>query len=192
MAIPLEHSLYTVHRKVLQLAGASFRVLDPGGQVVFYSQLKAFKLKEDIRLYADEAMQSELMTIGARQVIDISAAYDVVDSTTGEKVGALKREGLKSVLRDEWTILDAGENAVGKIKESSWLVAVLTRLFGGLIPQTYNITIGDTLVATMKQSANPFVMKIALDFSPDTQALFDKRLGIAAAILMCAIEGKQG
>jgi hypothetical protein len=192
MAIPLEHSLYTVHRKVLQLVGASFRVLDSSDQVVFYSQLKAFKLKEDIRLYADEAMQSELMTIGARQVIDVSAAYDVVDSTTGEKVGALKREGLKSILRDEWTILDAGENEVGKIKESSWLVAALTRLFGGLIPQTYNITISDTLVATMRQSANPFVMRIALDFGPDTQALFDKRLGIAAAILMCAIEGKQG
>jgi hypothetical protein len=28
--------------------------------------------------------------------------------------------------------------------------------------------------------------------SPDTQGLLDGRLGIAAAILMCAIEGKQG
>jgi uncharacterized protein YxjI len=191
LAIQLEHSQYTVRRKVLQLVGASFHVFDPRDQVVFYSQLKALKLKEDIRLYTGEDMQTELMTIGARQVMDISATYDVADSTTGEEVGALKREGLKSILMDEWTILDVDENEIGKVKESNRLTALLTRLLGGLIPQTYNITLGDTLVATMKQSANPFVMQVALDFGPDAQGLFDKRLGIAAAILMCAVEGRQ-
>jgi uncharacterized protein YxjI len=192
LALQLEHAQYRVRRKVLRMVGAAFHVFDPNDQVVFYSQLKAFKLKEDIRLYSGEDMQEELMQIGARQVLDISAAYDVVDSTSGEQVGALKREGLKSIFKDEWTILDAGDREIGKIEESSSLMALLTRLLSGLIPQTYNITLGDALVATMKQSANPFVMEITLDFGPDAQGLLDKRLGIAAAILMCAIEGKQG
>ena len=34
-------------------------------------------------------------------------------------------------------------------------------------------------------------MKIELDFSMDEKGLLDRRLGIAAAVLMCAIEQKQ-
>jgi hypothetical protein len=43
----------------------------------------------------------------------------------------------------------------------------------------------------MKQKFNPFVMKINLDYSMDVNGLLDRRLGIAGAILLCAMEGKQ-
>ena len=56
---------------------------------------KAFKLKEDIRLYTGEDMQTEVLSIQARQVLDFSAAYDVIDSATRMKVGALKRKGMR-------------------------------------------------------------------------------------------------
>ncbi len=186
-----EHNQYTVRRKVMQLLGASFHVYDPTGQVVMFSKLKAFKLKEDIRIYTGEDMQTELISIQARQVLDVSATYDVTDAATGQKVGALKRQGLKSILKDEWTILDTADKPIGTIKEDSIWLALIRRFVMGLIPQTYNVDIGGTPVATMKQNINPFVTKITIDFSPDTGGLFDKRLGMAAAILMCAIEGKQ-
>jgi uncharacterized protein YxjI len=99
------HQTYLVRRKVFKIFGGAFHIYDPTGQVVFYSKLKAFKLKEDIRLYTGEDMQTEVLVIQARQVLDIAATYDVYDSATNEKVGALKRKGLKSVLKDEWTAL---------------------------------------------------------------------------------------
>ena len=71
MAITLEHDRYTVRRKVLRVVGAAFHVFDPNEQLVFYSQLKAFKAKEDIRLYTGEDMETELLQILARQVIDM-------------------------------------------------------------------------------------------------------------------------
>ncbi len=191
MAVRLDHRQYTVRRKVLQLLGATFHVYDPEGNVVFYSKMKAFKLKEDIRLYTGEDMQEELLTIKARQILDISATYDVTDATNGERVGALQRRGLKSIIKDEWLILDVNDNQIGTIKEDNMLLALVRRFMINLIPQTYNVHIGERLVATMKQNLNPFVTKITIDFSPDTEGLLDKRLGIAAAILMCAIEGKQ-
>lgn len=191
MAVRLDHRQYTVRRKVLQLLGATFHVYDPEGNVVFYSRMKAFKLKEDIRLYTGEDMQEELLTIKARQILDISATYDVTDATNGERVGALQRRGLKSIIKDEWLILDVNDNQIGTIKEDNMLLALVRRFMINLIPQTYNVHIGERLVATMKQNLNPFVTKITIDFSPDTEGLLDKRLGIAAAILMCAIEGKQ-
>ena len=38
-------------------------------------------------------MLHELMVIKARDILDFSAAYDVEDSTSNEKIGALKRHG---------------------------------------------------------------------------------------------------
>lgn len=46
-------------------------------------------------------------------------------------------------------------------------------------------------VCVFQENFNPFVMKIAVDFVPDTMNLLDRRLGLAAAILLCAIEGRQ-
>ena len=45
---------YTIRRRVFQLFGASFHAYDPNGRVVGFSKQKAFRLKEDIRIYPDE------------------------------------------------------------------------------------------------------------------------------------------
>lgn len=183
---------YVIRRKVLKLVGAAFHVYDANGALAFYSEMKAFKLKEDIRVYADEAKQRELLYIQARQILDFSAAYDVVDSTTGAKVGALKRRGMRSMLRDEWVLMDVADNEVGIIQEDSMAMALLRRFLSTLIPQTYDMRIGDQLVAQFKQAFNPLVFKISLDFTPDVRGLLDRRLGVAAAVLLAAIEGRQG
>jgi len=186
------HSTYLVRRKVFKLLGASFHIYDPQGQLAFYSKMKAFKLKEDIRLYADESMQTELLSIQARQIIDFSAAYDVFDSTTQQKVGALRRKGLKSMLRDEWTIMDAHDQEIGLITEDSTVLALIRRFATNLLPQTFHATVRGTPVCEYKQHFNPFVFKLTVDFSADAAKAFDRRLGLAAAALLGAIEGRQG
>lgn len=185
------HSSYMVRRKVLKLFGAAFHIYDPKGDVAFYSKMKAFKLKEDIRLYTGEDMQTEVLSIAARAIIDFSAAYDVVDPQTGEKVGALRRKGMKSILKDEWIIMDASDQQIGLIKEDSALLATVRRFLTNLVPQTYFGEIGANRVCMFKQHFNPFVLKVDLDFSMDSGRLLDRRLGIAAAVLLCAIEGRQ-
>lgn len=182
---------YLGRRKILKLVGAAFHIYKPDGELAFYSKQKAFKLREDIRLYTDETMKTEALLIQARQIIDFSAAYDVIDPTTGEKIGALKRKGFKSIIRDAWTIADANDREIGLIEEDSMLMALLRRFLSNLIPQTYDCSIGDTPVGTLKRNFNPFVSKISADFSADTGRLFDRRLGLAALVLLLAIEGKQ-
>lgn len=185
------HDIYTVRRKVLKLLGGAFHIYAPDGSVAFYANMKAFKLKEDIRLYSGEDMAEELILIKARNVIDFSATYDVFDSKTGEKVGALKRKGLKSVIKDEWIVIDENENEIGNIMEDSLALAMIRRFILNLIPQKYDCSINGKKVCTFKQNFNPFVMKVTVDFTLDRERYFDKRMGIAAALLLCAIEGKQ-
>ncbi|WEK53754.1 MAG: hypothetical protein P0Y55_14390 [Candidatus Cohnella colombiensis] len=186
------HTQYLVRKQIMSLVGAKIDIFDSSGQPVLFSQMKAFKLKEDIRLFADDTMQDELISIQARSVIDFSATYDVVDSTTGERLGSLRRKGMKSMLKDEWVIMDSSETEVGLIKEDSPLMALLRRFLTNLIPQKFHVEMGGERVALFKQDLNPFVGKLNLDFSLDTGNRLDRRLGLAAAVLMVVIEGQQG
>jgi uncharacterized protein YxjI len=186
-----QHSQYTLKRQVFALAG-KFRFYDPSGNLVLFSEQKMFKLREDIRVYSDENKSQEVLMIKARQIIDFSAAFDVVDSTTGQKIGALRRKGLASLLRDEWEVLDVGDNVIGTLFEDSMGLALLRRFLSGLIPQNYDMIVGSSRVADLKQNFNPFTYQLVLDFSMDTAGQLDRRVGIAAGILLAAIEGRQG
>jgi hypothetical protein len=176
---------------VLALTGR-FRLFNPQGELVLFSQQKMFKLKEDIRAYSDESMNEELLYIQARRIIDFSAAYDVVDSREGRCVGVLRRKGLQSMVRDQWEVLGPDENLLGILTEDSVPLAMMRRLLlGSLLPQNYDILLGSSRVADLRQRFNPFRYELELDFTMDTAQHLDRRLGIAAGILLGAIEGRQ-
>jgi hypothetical protein len=178
-------------RQVLALTG-KIRLYTPDERLVLYCQQKMFRLKEDIRVYADEDMSQELLYIQARSIIDFAAAYDVIDSTTSERVGVLRRKGFRSLLQDEWEILDSQDRMIGVLREDNLTRAMLRRLLlGTLLPQDYDIIVGETRVADLRQRFNLFRYEMDLDFSMDTTHRLDHRLGIAAAILLGIIEGHQ-
>jgi hypothetical protein len=77
---------YLLKRQVFALTG-KFRYYDPQGNLIMFSEQKMFKLREDIRVFADESKSQEVLQIKARQIIDFSAAYDVIDSAYNQKVG---------------------------------------------------------------------------------------------------------
>lgn len=186
-----QHPRYLLHRQVFALTG-KFRMFDPMNNLVMFSEQKMFRWKEDIRVYSDETKTREVLSIQARQIVDFSAAYDVVDTEMNQKVGALRRKGWRSLLRDEWEVLDANDNVKGLLFEDSMGLAMLRRLLlGSWLPQNYDITFGESRVADLKQNFNLFRYELNLDFSMDVSHMLDRRLGIAAGILLAAVEGKQ-
>lgn len=186
------HTTYLIRRKIFRLLGGAFHVYAPSGELLFYSDMKRMKLREDIRIYTDQSMSQQILGIKARTMFDISTVYDVTDTTTGTRVGAIKRQGLKSLLRDTWILLDASDREIATIQEDSMLMALLRRFLSNLIPQRYHCEANGNTVATFQQNFNPFVLKITVDFSHDRANLIDRRLGLAAGILLSAIEGRQG
>jgi hypothetical protein len=182
---------FLVRRKVFRILGAGFHVYDAAGRVVGFSEQRAFKLKEDIRVFSDERKSRELLMIRARQIIDFSAAYDVVDAVEGRKVGAARRKGWSSILRDSWELLDANDQPIAHLQEDSTALALLRRLLTNLIPQRYHLlAAGERQIAAMSQRFNPFVFKLDVEVDRDCQV--DRRLVLATAILLAAIEGRQG
>lgn len=182
---------YLLRRQAIALTG-KFRFYDPAGRMIMFSEQKMFRLREDIRVYSDESKTQEVLSIKARQIIDFSAAYDVVDAEMNQKVGVLRRKGLHSILRDEWEVLDANDHMIGNLFEDSVGLAMLRRLLlGSWLPQNYDITVGESRVADLKQRFNLYRYEMDLDFTMDAGRLLDRRLGIAAAILLAAVEGKE-
>lgn len=188
------HDQYVIRQKVFKLFGAAFHVFGPDGQVLLYSKQKAFKLREDIRLYSGEDMQHEILAIRTTAIIDWSAAYDVVDTASGAKLGTLRRKGWTSLVKDEWQVLDAYGRVIGTIKEDSTWLAIVRRLVDWasfIAPQAFHCDINGIPVCTYQQNRNPFVRKLEVTFTPNTGSLLDRRLGLAAGILLAAIEGRQ-
>jgi hypothetical protein len=186
-----QYNQYVLKKQVLALTGI-VRIYNPQDQLVLFSQQKIFKLKEDIRVYADETKNRELLNIQARQIIDFSAYYDVIDSQYSTKVGGLRRKGFRSIVQDEWEVFDQQDKPLGILKEDSLKQALLRRfLLGILVPQNFDLNIGIERVADYKQRLQLFRYVIDIDFQMDTGEKLDRRLGIAAAILLATIEGRQ-
>ena len=145
MARVSDHTRTRVHRHAccavydpqegsFSLLGAKFHIYNPAGDLIGFSKQKAFKLKEDIRVYRDEAMDEEWLHIGARNIIDFSAAYDVTEPKSGRRLGTLRRAGLSSMFRDKWIVLDADERQIGEIAEDSMLLAMVRPICGEHYP----------------------------------------------------------
>lgn len=185
------HDHYVIKRQLLKLIGASFNIYDPSGVQVLQANQKGFKLKEDIRLLGGPGLQQEILGIFARQIIDFSAAYDVVDLATNHKIGALRRKGLSSTfIRDEWTILDPWDKEIGVVHEDSVALGLIRRFVTNLVPQNYDAIVNGQKMVDFKQNFNPFSYHLNVDFLVPS-GTFDRRIGLAAAVLLAAIEGKQ-
>jgi uncharacterized protein YxjI len=190
-ALSVYGTQYTARKAFFNFLGASFRIYGPDGQLQFYVKQKAFKLKEEIVVYGDEAGTKEMLHIKARSILDFAATYDVTDVATGEKVGAMKREGVRSTfLRDKWTILGDDDRKMGEVLEDSTLLALLRRFLSNLIPETFAVWVAGKQVGTIAQAFNPFILTYRVDFSP-AGALLDPRMGVALVVLLLAIEGRQ-
>lgn len=186
----MSNTEFTIRRKVFTLFGAKFHVFDQSGGLIGFSRQKAFRLKEDIRFYTDESMSCELLAILARQVIDFGASYDVIDSSDGQKVGALRRKGFRSLVRDEWHVLDPADRPLGVIREDSVLAALLRRSILRILPQNFHLAdVSGNRLAELRTHFNPFVHRLTV--SVNDQDAIDPLLVLAAGILLLAIEGRQ-
>lgn len=187
---------FTIRRKVMQLAGASFHVYDASGGLVAYCKQKAFKLREDIRLFTDESMATPLLSMKARTIMDFSTTYDVL-LPSGDSLGSLRRKGItSSLVQDHWLVFDAAGNQVAEIKERGAWLSFFRRvndLVAALSPQTFDLTRAGTgeNIASFRQHFNLLVSRMGVTIHQADDHL-DDLLILASACLIAAIEGRQG
>ena len=155
---------YMCRRKVIALTG-KISVFDSSGSIVAFSKQKMFKLREEVRVFTDESEGTPLLMVKARNIIDFGATFDVV-APDGRAVGALRRKGFKSMVRDQWIVLGSGDSVDGSLDEAGGTGLALARRFipfvAWFVTQDYTLTVNGATIARMQRNRNPFVSKLAV------------------------------
>jgi hypothetical protein len=115
--------------KILAIA-SQISVTDAHGTMLYYARQKAFKLKEAVTVFADEAQTRPLFRIAADRILDISARYRIQDAG-GAELGVLQRQGMKSFWRTHYDV-ELGGRAAFTIREENPWTKVLDGLFGSI------------------------------------------------------------
>jgi uncharacterized protein YxjI len=171
----------------------------PGEPISFVEQ-KRFKFKEDIRFYADDSKQVELLRIKARQRFDPRARYDVT-AADGTKIGEIQKVFGASLLRSTYALFDAEGAEVATASEKSLAVALFRRLVGFVpyignfadwlpIPYHFDFKRGDAVLGTHSRQAFKFRDTYTIDMSGDPQRTLDRRLVLAIAVGMDALQAR--
>lgn len=182
-----DHDVVRCQRKILAIA-PTFEIFDAQGAPLVYCQEKLFKIKDDIRIFADSTKQHELLRIKQRNVLDWAGVFDVLDPQTGAKLGALRRKGWRSFLRDEWHLLDANDQQVGTLVETG---PALLRRFFKFLPYSFAFMLGPQQVGEFQQHFS-FIRYVAtMNLSGWREAPLDRRMAYAGALLLMAVESKE-
>lgn len=178
---------YLIKRPFLSLLGRKFHVYGQDGQLVMFVKHPLMKLRQEFNLYADEAQTRPVATVKAREFIALNITYDVTDPATGQRLGALRTRGLKSIIRDTWEVLNEADEPVGKVEEEG--AALLRRLFP-ILTGKWKMELDGQLVARIRQVFRFFVKEYALDLTPG-QGKVDPRFVLAAALLALMAESQR-
>jgi hypothetical protein len=117
----------TLRFKVLAIA-RQFSVSDNTGRLLMYVKQKAFKLREAITVYADEAQTQPLYQIKADRIIDFSAKYHITDANERE-IGAIRQQGMRSIWRARYDIF-RDDTVVFTVQEENPLAKVADSFLG--------------------------------------------------------------
>lgn len=182
----LTENQYTIRNKFFDFWSQTFSFHDAEGTPIGYARKKAFKLKEDLVIYADLGKQIPLIKIKARSIIDFGATYDIADAQTGENLGSIQRKGMRSILKDTYSLNDSEGRQYGTFVEDS--IAILRRIIP-FIPARYHIEVAGQPHITIKQGLNP-ILKSSTVMIPDEHEI-DRRVVAAMVLLSSGIEGRQ-
>lgn len=154
------HGKYVIKRPWFSWFERTFRVFAPDGSLALFVRHPVLKLRGEWQIFGDEAKTQRLVSVKAQQVVALNYVYDLTDETTGERIGAVRTKGLKSIVRDQIEILNSSGNVIGHLMERG---AALLRRFIPLLTSKHDIEIGGKVVATVRQKFRFFVKEFHVD-----------------------------
>jgi hypothetical protein len=162
---------------------------------------KAFKLKEAVTVFADEAQTQPLYNIAADRVLDISASYKFTDQS-GNSIGVLQRKGMRSLWRAHYEV-HRGGGAVLNIREANPWVKVIDAFVGELpvigmftgyiLHPAYLVSRADTGEVVLKATKQPaflegkYTIERVGDLKPG-----DETLAVLNVLMMLLLERRRG
>ena len=197
---PNQHDIFVLRQRFAPVINRYEFSLAEGEPPFCFVEQKRFTFKEDIRFFTDESKTTELMRIKARQRFDPRATYDVTGAD-GQKIGEIQKEFGQSLLRSTYTLYDAHGNPAAKATEKSLFVALFRRLvdfvpyigdFANWLPIPYHFDFvrDGEVIGTHSRRIGKFRDTYDIDFSGDPERTLDRRLVLAIAVGMDALQAR--
>jgi hypothetical protein len=171
---------FAVRASRLGLITRKFQFYDDAGNRIAFAKLSDCRVLSRIDVF-DGSRQQVILSVRER-VPSSPVTYDLFDTSTGEKIGALQHRPWKSLFKEQWTIRDACDCEIGRLRQNS-SIAVLLQHCLFFMPLTYSFYVGDRPVGTCRQNANPLMLKLTFSFTVGWAKL-DRRRAVPAAILL--------
>ena len=199
MVQPNEHDVFLLRQRIRPVIN-QYEFTLPEGEPVSFVEQKRFAFKEDIRFFVDDTKTVELMRFKARQRFDPSARYDVTDAS-GTSIGQIQKVFGASLLRSTYTLFDANGAETAKVTEKSVPIALIRRFIGLIpfiggfvdwvpIPYHFNFVRGEQVLGTHERQKWKFRDTYTLDFSGDPGRTIDRRLVLATAVGLDALQAR--
>ncbi len=179
-------SKYIIKRPFWSFMERTFRVFTPDGQMIMFIRHPVLKLREEFVVYADEAKTQPMLRIKAQQVIALNFKYDVMDANTNQLLGTVQKQGLKSLIRDKFLILDPTGAEIGYAEEQGH--SILRRLFPRLLMARHVIFARGQQVAQIRQIFRFFIREFNVDLQP---MQMDPRFVLAVALLALMADSRR-
>jgi len=207
---PNDHDVFLLRQRVklvinqyeffLPGPDGSLGVPESTGQEICFVEQKRFRFKEDIRFYTDQSKSREILRIKARQRFDPRATYDVTDELGG-KIGSIQKVFGASLLRSTYRVNDADDGEVCICTEKSMGVALLRRAVGFIpyvesvadwlpIPYHFDFKRGEQVIGTNTRHTWKIRDVYTIDMTDDPQRTVDRRLVLAIAVGMDALQAR--
>ena len=193
MSTAFDSDVFEVNQLIKPMVNL-YRISARGLPVAFVRQ-KRMALKEDIRFFADDSETEELFRIKARALMEFGGRYDVT-TPEGEKIGVLGKVFGRSLLRSTWSVFDADEQELAVATERSQFWALVRRVidavpYGDFVPILFHFRIdrGEQHLGDFTRAVG-FRDKYTLDLSGDGERTIDRRLAIALAIALDALQSR--
>ncbi|MCJ7490000.1 MAG: hypothetical protein MUO87_07670 [Thermoplasmata archaeon] len=184
-------NFYRIRKKVIAIAN-QYWIEDARGSKIGFSRQKIIRIRENVKIFSDDTMTTELFHIQQEQVMDMWGTFAVVDSTTNACVGKLRRQALSSgFYADEYLILDPHGRQLGRVAERGGRGLLRKYVPGGaLVPEQLVVEFNGQQVADIKQQFKIVGDKWEVDCSR-LPPQFDRRTLLACMLLMGMIERRR-
>jgi len=177
-------------------------VIDSTGTQILYVKQKLFKLKEAVNIFSNDSQSQQLYSINADRIIDFSAKYNFTDMQ-GSNLGAVKRQGMASLWKATYQILE-GDTELFKIQEENpWVKigdALLSELplvgiaSGYILNPTYLVKKSGTDQVVMKLKKMPSFWGKEFEITKEDPGLQDReeQIILLSLLMMVLLERSRG
>jgi hypothetical protein len=179
---------------------AKIYITDAQNQKIAFVKQKAFKLKEDIRIFTSENQKELVGMIAAQNIIDIGATYDLRNE--GQvSIGKMKQHGIRSFVQARYDIFEDDSlkmtvtetNPVAKfIDNLVGSIPVIGMISNYILHPKYTVAdAADQPLFVLSKKPSFFERRFQIDLVKEVDELTEKQ-ALLAMMLTALLQGEDG